>query len=371
MLKMRKYSHYHVSRKGKKDGRDWKYTFWPFRTEKPCEPKKEQELPPQFETDLIKAAENNITVEAEKLKNLDQRLKPEYCQTVSELKNAGKGYNKESGEADLARNEYEVAKNRYEEMTMPSLDAKWKNFWLFFIAVAEFPLNSLVFSILGSGRIETYIISAGLCVAIPMIAHFFGQSLRQEIRDRTDVILMITMPVTILAILGVIAFIRAKYFEAMVAQDLIGISISPTQMTVLFIIINIAIFFVAVMVSYEGSHPDKKRFKTTTKRFKEAMKRLKKEASEAEEAGEILSNVENKFQKLRQYRTKSYEKFVQKIRSIVDSAEWLVSSYRAANLRTRKDIPPCFKKEAQIPSIPEELLDVDWDCKSHNSGVEK
>ena len=368
---MKKYSHCSVTRKGKKDGRNWKYSFWPFRSEKPSVPKTDQELSPQFETELIKAAENNVSVEAEKWKNLDQGLKPRYCQAVAELKNARKGYNKESAEADLARDEYEKAKTRYEEMTMPALDAKWRNFWLFFIAVAEFPLNSLVFSILGSARIETYIISAGLCVAIPLIAHFFGQSLRQEIKDRTDIILMITMPITILAILGAIAFIRAKYFEAMVSQDLIGVSITPTQMTVLFIIINIAIFFVAVIVSYEGSHPDKKRFSTNIKRFKEAMKRLKKEASEAEEASEILSQIEKQYQKLRQYRSKSHEKFIQQVRSIVDSAEWLVSSYRAANLRVRKDIPPCFKDEAAIPSIPDELLNIEWDCTEYNTGEKK
>lgn len=368
---MIRYSHYYVSRKGKKDGRDWKYSFWPFRTEKPCEPKKDQELHPQYETELIKAAENNIAGAAEKWKNLDQALKPKYCKTVAILKSAQKKLTKESEEANLAKAEFEKAKTKYEEITHPPLEAKWKIFWLFFIAVAEFPLNSLVFSILGSAKVETYIISAGLCVTIPLIAHFFGQSLRQEIKDKTDIILMLTMPITILAILGAIAFIRAKYFEAMVSQDLIGISLTPTHMTILFIIINVAIFLVAVIVSYEGSHPDKKHYHKVIKMYKLALKRLRKEATEAEDAGQLLARAEENFQKIRQYRIKTHEKFIQRIQTIADSAEWLVSTYRASNMRVRKDIPPCFKKEAQMPSIPQELFDVDWDCNGHLSGVQK
>ncbi len=365
---MHKYTHHLVTCKGKKDGRNWKYSFWPFRTEKPVEPKPEQEMPPQFETEIVKAAENDVAKDAEKWKELDQKLKPKYCQAVAVLDNARKKHLKESEEADLAKTEFDAAKTKYEELTMPALDAKWRNLWLIFIAIAEFPLNSIVFGILGSGRLETYIISAGLCVAIPLIAHFFGQSIRQENKNSTDIILMITMPVTILLILGAIAFIRAKYFEAMIHQDLIGISITPTQMTILFIIINMAIFLVAVMVSYEGSHPDKKYFKTITGRYKEAMKRLQKEATEATEAGAELARAEQNFQQVRQHRLKSHEKFIQAIKTIVDGGEWLVSSYRAANLRVRKDIPQCFKQQPQSPAIAEELLKLDWECNGQAGG---
>ncbi|MBC8181879.1 hypothetical protein H8E88_12235 [candidate division KSB1 bacterium] len=368
---MRKYSHHKVTCKGKKDGRDWKYSFWPFRKAKPSEPKLKQDIPSHYETELAQAGENIIASEGEKWQKLDQSLKPNYCQAVADLKHADKVYARESEEAELANQEFAAAKAKYEALTMPVLDAKWRNFWLFLIAVAEFPLNSMVFRILGAERVETYLISIMICVGIPLIAHQFGQAIKQEYKNKTDIILMITMPVIVLAMLGAISFIRAKYFEAMVSTELLGISLSPTQMTILFIIINVAIFLIAVMISYEGSHPDKNHFHTVIKRYKETLKKLEKEATEAKAAGRMLAQAERNYQRLRQYREKSYRKFVQKIKSIAESAEWLASSYRAANMRVRKDIPPCFKQPVQSSEIPEELLEIDWECSDFTSGAEQ
>ncbi len=365
---MKHITHRKVTCRGKKDGRDWKWKFWPFKESKPKEPKSNQNFPPQFETELIRGGENLIAQEAEKWITLDRELKPKYCEALAAFQNASKRNLKESQEAEAAKGEFERAKAKYEDITLPALAPKWRNIWLFFICIGEFPLNSVVFSLFGSGRIETYIMAAVLCVIIPLAAHFFGQSLRQENKSKTDLALVIAMPVAILCILGAIAFIRAKFFEVRLSQHLIGISLTPTQMTVLFIIINVAIFLVAVVVSYEGSHADRKYFNTVYARYREALKRMEKEAAEAKEAGREFVRAELALQQIRQFRQKSHEKFVQEVKTLQSSAEWLVSSYRAANMRVRSDTPPCFLVEPKIPEIPEELLRLDWECSVSNAG---
>jgi len=361
---MHHYTHRRVVRKGKRDGRSWRYTIWPFKQLKSPEPKSDQDIPAQYEVEIIKAAENKISHEAEKWKALDEKLKPDYCEKLSVRNSALKEFSKESEEAEISQREFDTAKQKYEALTMPALDVKWRNFWLLFLAVVEFPLNSEVFTIFGESQIKTLVFASSLCVGIPIFGHFFGQSIRQEYKNTSDKILMITMPIVTLSVLAVLGFIRSHYFEAVVNQHLIGISINPSQMTILFIIINVAIFFIAIIVSYEGSHPDKRKFHTVVNRYKTALKRLEKETAEASEAGSELKAAEKQLQRIRQKRQKSYESFLQSIQTIVDTGEWLVSAYRAANLRERMNIPPCFKAEAQIPKSPQESLILDWNCEN-------
>lgn len=358
-----KYSHRQVVRKGKKDGRNWKWKFWPFvKQDKPQSPRPGQTEPAAFEKELIQVAEGDISREAEKWMERDRELKPKYCQALVAVKAAKQKFHKEDKEAQAALKAFETAEAEYKKLELPPVSSAWRNFWLFFIAVAEFPLNSVVFALFGAGKIETFIMAAGLCVAIPVIAHFFGQALRQEHKSLTDKALMITMPLIMLLILGAIAFIRAKYFQAARSYNLIGVEMSPTAMTTLFIIINMAIFLVAVLVSYEGTHPDHRFFRAVVRRYREALKKLRKEGSEAESAGRELAQAEQRFQQIRQQRLKIYQQHAQRARTLQQTGEWLAATYRAANLRVRNDFPECLKGDVPSPVIPQELLNLDWDC---------
>ena len=92
---MPNYTHKKVKRRGKIDGRDWKYSFWPFKTEKPQEPNPDQDQPAQFEGELLKAAENDISREAENWVKLDEKLKPAYCLSLSHLNQANEQHIKD------------------------------------------------------------------------------------------------------------------------------------------------------------------------------------------------------------------------------------------------------------------------------------
>ncbi|MDP2209732.1 MAG: hypothetical protein Q8K98_13320 [Bacteroidota bacterium] len=368
MIKPYVYTYRKVTRRGKKDGRNWKWKFWPFKEAKPMEPKTDQQMPAQFETEIIQGCENDGAHIANEWKELDKKLKPEYCKVLKYLRQRKEKYDKEAGEENEVSKEYETARNKYQELPAPALNPSWHLFWMIIIGIVEFPLNGLVFSLFGADRIETYIMASAMCFAVPLLAHFFGKSLRQEIKSTTDIALLIAMPIVMLATLGVVAFLRAKFFEAIQSYELLGISLSPQQATILFVIINVAIFFIAVIISYEGNHPNHAEYKNVLKRYKEALKRLKKESGEAKMAGEELKQAELKYQQLRQHREKSHQRYLQEIHIRKELGEWLVAAYRASNLKVRGDIPECFKKEPIPLTIPDSMVNLDWDCHDFREG---
>lgn len=360
---MRMYSHRYVTRKGKKDGRDWKWQFWPLKDNKPREPKSDQQIVAHFEDELLRATEAQIAKEAEDWKKTDQKLKPRYCEAVSKLKEAKEIETRESNEAQQAEREFEKAKRKYQQISLPSLSAGWRNFWLILISIGEFPLNSVVFSLFGASRMETYLMAAIICIVIPLGAHFFGKSLHQNNKTKTDIVLLIIVPIIVLSALGSIAYIRSQYFETIQTLELLGINMSPTTLTILFILLNILIFLIAVLVSYEGSHTNHSLYNTINKRYRQALRTLRKEAEEAEVAGKLLAKAEIAYQNIRHYRKKSHEKFLQDITTIQENGEWLISSYRAANLRVRPDIPLCFQNDARNPELPNDIINLDWECE--------
>lgn len=361
---MKPFTLWKARRRGRKDGRNWQWEFWPFfRKSKPAEPKTDQTMPAQYETVLVKAGQNDVAKIAGKWKKLDIRLKPRYCQALKALHAARQRAEKEGLEAQQAMPEYETAKKNFQELDMPALDPRWRLFWLILIGIAEFPLNGLVFSIFGAGRIETYIMASAMCLVIPLAAHFFGKSLRQDNKSSVDKGFLIIVPLILLGVLAAIAFIRAKFFEAAKTQELMGITLTSLQITILFIIINIALFLVAVVISYEGSHPNHRLYNTRRARLKEALKKLRKESGEAEAALRQLAKADSAYQKERHHRAKKHEGYCQKANEIKETVELLVTVYRDANIDVRHEFPECFKQPAMAVTIPPPLQSLDWECE--------
>lgn len=360
---MKRYTYYSVTRQGRKDARDWKWGFWPFlRVPKTPTPKKNEKSQALFEKEIIDSAQYTLASLAKKWKDRDGKLKPDYCKASSIQAGAEKKLKKESEQAQSAVAELDSSKKKLEEMGMPSFHPQWATFWLILIGIAEFPLNSLVFAIFGSNRIETYIMASAMCIAIPLFAHFFGKALRQEIKTTIDKIILVGIPIIILGLLGGIAFIRAMYFESGSSLGLIGISISPQVLTILFMIINVALFFVATIIAYEASHPNHKTFMSVYKRHQEARGRLKKESGKAEKAFGDFEDAEKNLARIRQEREKAHEAFKQQAEEIKANREYLIAAYRRANIQLRNETPECFQKPPEI-KIPEALINLDWDCR--------
>jgi hypothetical protein len=366
---MRKiYTHRSVVRRAKKDARDWKWRFWPFAREtKSQEPKTDQTIEAQYEKELFQLGEGLIAEIAEKWKELDIKLKPEYCEEEKHVQNAWYVWNKERAEATQSAAEFEAAKKKFHEFQPPSLGHSWAIFWLILIGISEFFINSLVLQILGQGQIETYIAAFGMCIIIPLAAHYFGKSLQQTIKSSTDVFWLIATPTVVLILIGGLSFFRSKYFEALGISKILGIEVTATEATIVFIIINMALFVIAAVISHEGNHPQHKSYKQAKKRYKDSLRAFENDTDEVNKAAKELASASERLQNIKHKRAKTHEKLFQEANSIKETAEWLMSSYRATNLANRKDVPECFKKPHNAPEIPNSLRVLDWNCEEMES----
>lgn len=369
---MKKYSYRSVVKRAKKDARDWKWKFLPFLKEKkPKEPKTDQEIESQFERELLQSGENQISQIAEEWKERDEKFKPDYCAALILYNSAYNTLKEEKGEMSESVKEYKAAKDIFDKFEPPSLKPGWMLFWLIAIGISEFFINSIVLQILGQNQLETYIAAFSMCVIIPLGAHFFGKSLHQTNKSSVDKFWLITVPVIILTLIGGLSFLRSKYFEGMGISKLLGIEVTSTEATIVFIIINIALFVVAAVVSHEGSHHLHKSYSQAKKRFKLAQKELERDESDVKKAARELKAAERDLEIKKHKRAKTHEKLKEEAVTIKEAAEWLISAYRATNLATREDVPECFKKEPKVPVIPQTLLHIDWECTEEEklSGV--
>jgi len=145
---------------------------------------------------------------------------------------------------------------------------------------------------------------------------------------------------------------------------------TPQTATILFIIINIAVFFIATIISFEGSHRNHEEFKSKQQRYKDALKNLRKESAEAALAARRLRYTNVNMETKKHQRSKMHEKFAEESKILKDNYEWLIRSYRTANMSVRSSalLPVCFKNNPKELLIPENLLpeNLDWDCHSND-----
>lgn len=365
------YSYRSVVKRSKKDARNWKWRFWPFaRESKSQEPKTDQTIEAQYEKELFQLAESMMAETAEKWKELDIKLKPEYCEANKEAQSADKEWKKVSDDAKQSSGEFEKAKEIFFKFQPPSLDPKWSLFWLVLIGISEFFINSLVLQILGQGQIETYIAAFGMCIMIPLGAHFFGKSLHQETKSRVDVFWLIAVPAVLFLLIGGLSWFRSKYFEALGISKILGIEVTPAEATTVFIIINLALFVIAAVISHEGTHQQHKAYSQARKRYKDSLKTFEDDEDEVKKAAKELAEAEKQQKHIQHKRAKTHEKLFQEANSIKEKIEWLISSYRAANLANRKDVPECFKKSHNAPEIPNPLKNLDWNCEESEKSID-
>jgi hypothetical protein len=367
---MRKYSQQYTQLIGRRNGRNFRWKFWPFiKISKEPIPTIDDTVIPQFEHELFEAAESEIIRISEKWKQTDQYLKTNYCKAVIEHKDAHESYEKEVKEAITALNTFERIKGQLEELTAPSLSAFWTLFLLICIAIAEFPLNSIAFQIFGASMIETIVMTASIMLIFPFAAHFFGKSLKQNHHKIKDIIIIIVTPLVIFGLIGAISIFRESLFETLQTKSFLRINMAPKTAMILFVLINIAIFFVATLIAYEGAYPDHAGYRTIRKIYKTALLSHEKESTEAKKAAKRLWDANHSLEENKQKRSKVHERMYEQAKIIMNSYDWLVRCYRNANMSVRDNaiIPKCFKDRPQLPEIPE-LLDpkkLDWDCKFH------
>lgn len=358
-------------RKGKWDGRPWKWKFWPFlKKPKPSHPAVDGDYA-MYERVIRQAGEDDIQRMAQEWGEEDEELKTEYCEARIGLERARSRFDKEIGEESLAAGAFDIAKTRFLELPAPALDPKWMYFWLVLIGFGEFVFNAQVFLILGQSRFETYLFALALGIILPVGAHYMGEALRQDEKEPKDLAILVATPLVILGALYAVSRFRGEDIASSEIAGILGLHMSADEAVRLFFLINVGLFFVSMLVAYAGGHRDKPEYQRRKKIFKDAKRRLAKESSEAQAAGTVLERAELRYQRAKETRGKRYEHLRQKAIGVIETADWLTSVYESANVEGREDgaVPRCFNRHQenriQLPEIFESKEVTDWSCDEY------
>jgi len=239
-------------------------------------------------------------------------------------------------------------------------------YWILFVflAISEFPMNSVVFDILGEVKWLTYLLAAGLGVAIPLSAHYLGINLRRQ-KDpecRNPIMTAVILIIMLLLIFG-IAYLREKYVIGTI--EILKIDFDPRMVTIVFISMNLLIFTVATVASYmehiDVSDKQAKMKQQTERVLGECEKLLKENSADLEKLSAEKDKIKKHIANLAVTREKTLEEYKHEAESWVSHFKWLMNIYRISNMRTRKagNTPPaCFSAK---PTIELGILDEDLD----------
>src|SRR2546426_6078991 len=88
-----------------------------------------------------------------------------------------------------------------------------------FLAVGEFPLNTVVFRLFGEAEYMTYIMASTLALIIPLIGVFIGVHLRHAIPRRVgNVLIGVLTPLVVAATLYAVSLLRNTYITSQMSS---------------------------------------------------------------------------------------------------------------------------------------------------------
>lgn len=328
-------------------------------------PPVEQEQHPPYELELQKLAEENIRRTAQEWEEKDKDLKSEFCQAKFESEAAQRGLSAARDEHGDASLELEEARSLMGELYgQEHLSPRAYYLLMVLLALFEFPLNSIIFDLFGEAKALTYLMSASIALIIPLSAHFVGIFLKREPFKNgwlnTQSILLLSAIVIPCLVLGFIAYMREKYFEATGVQEILGIEMEPVIIMITFLGINLLIFLVASLLSYFHHDPELQQRRQELKAAEEEFK------EESKDLGHFLAlerTTQRRYNDIRQLRQNEWDKKRQQALETRAIIERLIQHYRKHNLR-RRDNPQQPKSFLTIPEIqiPRALQELDWDC---------
>ena len=362
------YTHRRARRQGLRDGRAWRWKFWPpappFQEPKDPTPPSDQQGPAAFEVVLKDAAEADMQRLATQWMKEDGKLKGPYCTARAACSRAYDALIREVKEGKTAADAFAQAKKELFDLGAPHLSPGWALFWLLIIGASELPLNGLVFQIFGEDLGLTLLLALGLGVSIPITAHFFGRSLRHEHKTTTDVWLLLATPLVMFLVLVGVAVARSRFFEGLEALR-VELPMSPAVAVFVFLIINVGLFFAAAVLSYEAAHPDGKSYNTLRLKVGDARRMLERETKEHREAALRYERAAETLERAQATREKRFEQLREQARHEKESCDVLIGAYRIANVEARRDgrKPECFNTDPLEAKLPESFRQLDSECK--------
>ncbi len=300
--------------------------------------------PAQFELALVAHGEQAVQLIFEKASLRIAKLRPlyetyqrRYNELESRLQAAGKIY--KARKAELGRD----FSSRF--------PYKYHVALIIFLAIGEFPLNTIVFRLFGESEFLTYIMASTLAITIPLLGLFIGIHLRQSVPPRAgNIVVGIITPVSAAAALIAISSMREGYITAQTAP---GVDPVADGLAYGLFALNALVFCAATVSSYLSHDPDEKLDSSHS-----SLMFLDKHANEARKQLLLLGTRLNGE--------------IQGAKSRIERARALSSQrialYRSTNVRFRSFLPPpSFRKDPEYKSLawwPE----VDISARSQSAG---
>jgi hypothetical protein len=333
-----------------------------------------QTLQPPYIMQLKNSAEGAIDRLRQEWEKRDARLLAAFCQAKQRVEAFTHALEKAERDFQKARADEQRARDEHiKHFDMPPF-----SYWavLFFVSLAEFYLNSVVFRLFGDKEWVTFLVSLGIGIIFPLCAHLLGGMLAHGIlkdgrfSTRTvKIILLILIP---LASVAAIAVLREKFFEASGVQDVLKIQMEYSTVTAVFFILNLLIYFGMTAAAFVSHDPTNVKYRTD---LRIAM-RLRKNAEHRIKINEHgRERALHQQQEIEALRLKEFERAKNETKEWRDTAQRLMSVYHAHNMRARSDgatMPECFKKYPPI-DVPKEIEpgndylspgQLSWDCAS-------
>jgi hypothetical protein len=206
-----------------------------------------------------------------------------------------------------------------------------------FLAVGEFPLNTVVFRLFGEAEFLTYVMASTLAIIIPLIGVFIGAHLRHSIPNWVGNLLIGGLtPAVVAATLYAVSLLRNTYISSQFSAS--GyVATEGNQMAYALFALNALVFFGAAVASYFAHDPDER-----LDALHHSLKGLdKKKHAIRTKLYEVGTKLNGEIQQAKSQ--------IEQIRALTNQR---VQLYRQTNIRHRKLLPPpSFRKNAEFPPL--------------------
>jgi len=359
-----------VISKGHFDGRDYRWLFWPFyKVKKARSPKDKSEIPNYYEKHILAAAKHKFEHMAEEFYRNDKEIFADYCNSTKELARLQTKLNFANTDNQKGLAAMTKAKTALEQFKQPLMGKMLSICLLVAISFGEFFFNIMAFGVFAQPKLETILICLGLGVAIPLLAHFCGVTLRDEKKPQTQKTMAITLIPLIILSFWVFALLREKYIEAIKnigGMGILKLDFASGTMIFSFIVFN-ALFFVAmIFLSYLAGHRDLESYNSKKSAFDSAMEHYSNDCEHIEALKRRIEELEQRISDATARRNNEIEQYQHRLENEKYNWDAGLQLYREANGEAREGIDnPYAEVEKPVEvEIPESSLEISWDCNT-------
>jgi tetrahydromethanopterin S-methyltransferase subunit G len=208
---------------------------------------------------------------------------------------------------------------------------------ILFLAIGEFPLNTVVFRLFGEAEYLTYVMASTLAITIPLLGLFIGIHMRHSLPPLAGNILIgLLTPVAVGSALFAISVLRNTYIFAQVSSTN-AVAINQDKLAYALFALNTLVFFAALVSSFFAHDPDEKLDSSHSSLF---FLDRKKNAVRKE-----LFRIGTKMNgEIKQAKSQ-----IEQVRALTNER---VALYRQTNMRFRSLLPPpTFRKSPEFPEL--------------------